>query len=87
MAKTKKARIYYGNEENAFECEFTEYKSLEEAKKDFPIKTGKSVEFKIHYTEDDKGYREIYALAVQGNYRAARQPIDAARGEIVAMFR
>ena len=29
---TKKARVYFGNEENAFECEFDEYKSLEEAK-------------------------------------------------------
>lgn len=86
MTTTKKARIYYGNEENAFEIEFTEYKNIEEAKKEFPVKLGKVEKVHIHYDEDECGYQEIYTIAEQGNYRAARKPLEEARQEIVCMF-
>lgn len=87
MAK-KKYRVYYGNEENAYEIEISEFKSLEDAQKEFPKKISKDFKgVQFHYTEDENGYNEIYAVAEQGFFRQARQPLAEARQEIVAMFR
>jgi hypothetical protein len=87
MAKNK-YRVYYGNEENAYEIEISEFKSLEDAQKEFPKKIAKNFKgVQFHYTADRKGYNEIYAVAEQGFFRQARQPLEEARREIVAMFR